>query len=103
MPKRVERCWIVLADDGRHVTVGRAIDPNEKEILATAVALTTQGLGGWLAIMDGDYHRTESPISLLEVRRLGQPKAEWLEAESRFRQTRLTTLGLVSHGAQNLP
>ena len=54
-PKSAERRWIILAQDGRHVTMGRAAPPSEAEVQAAAAALTAQGLAGWLATLDGDY------------------------------------------------
>lgn len=40
-----ERRWIILAQDGRHVTMGRAAPPSEAEVEAAATALVAQGLG----------------------------------------------------------
>jgi len=54
-PKSAERRWIILAQDGRHVTMGRAAPPSEAEVQAAAAGLTAQGLAGWLATLDGDY------------------------------------------------
>lgn len=48
-PKVVERRWIILAQDGRHVTMGHAAPPSEAEVAAAAAALAAQGLAGWLA------------------------------------------------------
>ena len=49
-----ERRWIILAQDGRHVTMGRAAPPSEADVEAAAAALTAQGLAGWLATLDGN-------------------------------------------------
>ena len=54
-PKSAERRWIILAQDGRHVTMGRAAPPSEAEVAAAAAALAAQGLAGWLATLDGNY------------------------------------------------
>ena len=54
-PKSAERRWIILAQDGRHVTMGRATPPSEAEVQAAAAGLTAQGLAGWYATLDGDY------------------------------------------------
>ena len=59
-----ERRWIILADAGRHVSVGRATDPTGDEILTAEEALAAQAHGGWLAVMKGDYPPMEA---------LGQP------------------------------
>ena len=34
-----ERRWVILAQDGRHVTMGRAAPPSEAEVEAAAAAL----------------------------------------------------------------
>ena len=52
---RTERRWIVLGQDGRHVTLGRAAPPTDAEIEAAAAALAAQGIAGWLATRDGAY------------------------------------------------
>lgn len=88
----LERCWIILADDGRHVSIGRATDPTEDEILAAEEALVAQGLGGWLAVMEGDYYRRRSSINLLEVSQLGQPRVDWDEAGKMFQEAREVSL-----------
>lgn len=75
--RSAERRWIVLAEDGRYVTLGRASDPSEQEILDAEAALLRQGLpGGWLAVMQGNPYVGRTP-SLMEVRRLGQPSGSW--------------------------
>lgn len=55
MSARTLRRWIVLGQDGRHVTLGRAAPPSAEEIAATSDALNRQGLAGWIATLDGDY------------------------------------------------
>jgi len=68
-PKVVERRWIILAQDGRHVTMGRAAPPSEAEVETAGAALTAQGLAGWLAILDGNYWSrrrvTLAPLQIL--------------------------------------
>jgi hypothetical protein len=49
------RSWIVLGQDGRHVTLGRAAPPTDEEIAAASDALSAQGLGGWIVTIDGSY------------------------------------------------
>lgn len=67
-----ERRWIVLGEDGRYVTLGRASDPTEQEISHTEDALLAQGLAGWLAVMQGNPYVGAVP-RLMEVRVLGKP------------------------------
>jgi hypothetical protein len=70
--RRADRGWIVLGEDGRYVNLGRASDPTEEEILKCETALVTQGLSGWLAVMEGNAHTGPAP-RLMEVRPLGSP------------------------------
>jgi hypothetical protein len=67
-----ERRWIILGEDGRYVTLGRASDPTELEIADAEKALQTQSLSGWLAVMQGNPFIGPQP-RLLEVRALGKP------------------------------
>lgn len=79
-----ERRWIVLGEDGRHVTLGRHTDPTEAEIAAAEQALSAKGLHGWLAVAEGDYWEKRGRVSLLMVRRLGQPRTAFESAATAF-------------------
>jgi hypothetical protein len=68
----IERRWIVLAEDGRYVTLGRETDPSDEEIGAAEAALVAQGIAGWLAVMEGNPHIGRLP-RLMQVRALGKP------------------------------
>ncbi|MCR0983145.1 hypothetical protein [Roseomonas populi] len=74
-----ERRWVVVAEDGRYVTLGRASDPSEEEILGAEKSLVAQGMSGWLAVMQGSPHVGATP-RLMEVRVLGKPKAAFAAA-----------------------
>lgn len=74
-----ERRWVVVAPDGRYVTLGRNSDPSEEEILATEKALLSQELSGWLAIMEGNPWVGLAP-ELLEVRPLASPTTTFAAA-----------------------
>ncbi|MBY0332284.1 MAG: hypothetical protein K2X49_16625 [Acetobacteraceae bacterium] len=74
-----ERRWIVLSEDGRFVTLGRASDPSEQEILDAEAALVRQGLAGWLAVMQGNPYVGMTP-RLMEVRVLGTPTSTFEKA-----------------------
>jgi hypothetical protein len=52
---RGERRWIVLTEDGRHVTLSRHTDPTDAEVDATEKTPIDQQLRGWLAVTEGDY------------------------------------------------
>jgi hypothetical protein len=67
------RRWIVLGEDGRHVTLGRDSDPAEAEIAAAEAALRAQGPHGWLAVAEGDLWSGRNSARLLMVRALGEP------------------------------
>jgi len=41
-----DRRWIILAQDGRLVIMGRAAPPSDAAVQAAAAALTAQGLSG---------------------------------------------------------
>lgn len=69
-PNFAERRWIILAQDGRHVTMGRAAPPSEAEIEAADAALTVQGLAGWLATLEGNYW-SRRRVALAPVQMLG--------------------------------
>jgi hypothetical protein len=74
-----ERRWIVLGINGRYVTLGRASDPSEKEVLQAEDALRVQGLAGWLAVMEGNPYVGPMP-RLLEARPLANPSVLFADA-----------------------
>jgi hypothetical protein len=72
-----ERRWIILAQDGRHVTIGRAAPPTVAEVEAAAAALAAHGLAGWLATMNGSYW-SRRRVTIAPVRMLGDGNTlEW--------------------------
>ena len=74
---------IIMADDGRHVTVGRASQPTEEEIVSAEATLADMGMGGWLCRMSGAYH-DRSDVTLTRLRALGAPSIPFEVAETRF-------------------
>ena len=51
--------------------------------------LAALGLGGWLAIIEGDYWQTGCPMTLMMVRQLAQPRINgWEMAVEAFRTRR---------------
>jgi hypothetical protein len=74
-----KRRWVVVAPDGRYVTLGLHSDPTEEEILAAEDGLRHQGLAGWLAVMEGNPY-VGPPPSLLEVRPLASPRGSFADA-----------------------
>ena len=91
-PKFVERRWIILAQDGRHVTMGRAASPSEAEVETAAAALTAQGLAGWLATLDGNYW-SRRRVSLSPLQMLGDcAPLDWPAAITAFEAARQRAL-----------
>ena len=74
-----DRRWVIVAEDGRYVILGRATDPSEVEICQAEDSLRAQGLAGWLVIMSGSAYGPTLP-SLIEVRPLASPAKPWTEA-----------------------
>ena len=71
-----DRRWVIVSEDGRYTTIGRASDPTEAQIREAEEALRRQGLAGWLAVMSGSAHGTNVP-SLMAVRPLASPTKPW--------------------------
>ncbi|MEY2896667.1 MAG: hypothetical protein RL669_936 [Pseudomonadota bacterium] len=87
-----ERRWIILAQDGRHVTMGRAAAPSEAEIEAADAALTLQGLAGWLATLEGNYW-SRRRVALAAVQMLGDDATlDWPTAITAFAAARQRAL-----------
>lgn len=84
-----ERRWIILAEDGRHVSIGRHSDPSAEELVQAEAALAAQGLAGWLAIMEGGYYQRRKP-SLMMVRPLCNPQRPFADAVEAFQTARIT-------------
>lgn len=84
-----ERRWIILAEDGRHVTLGRETDPSDEEIARAGDGLRAQGLGGWLVVLEGHYYQRRDKLTLLMVR-VAAPSGgpSWEEAEAAFLRIR---------------
>ncbi len=92
MSRLREKRWIALGADGRYVTLGRNSDPSDIEISQVEAKLNEQGLGGWLAVAEGDYWNPRARMTLLNVRRLGNPAGAWEEAVLAFNQRRQDNL-----------
>jgi hypothetical protein len=82
-----ERRWIVLVENGEHSTVGRHTDPEAELLDTVAGQLRGHGVGGWLAVMEGDYHGRDA-LSLLMVRELVPAARSWGDAEAAFLEKR---------------
>lgn len=83
-----ERRWIILAEDGRHSTIGRHTDPSEAELVNVANALTASGQGGWLAVTEGQYYLPHDRIAVMLVRELSPTHTPWETAVEAFQAAR---------------
>ncbi|MBU8541855.1 hypothetical protein [Falsiroseomonas tokyonensis] len=88
MSARTLRRWIVLGQDGRHVTLGRAAPPSAVEIAAASEAMAAQGLAGWIATLGGDYWG-RGRVTLAPVQIIGAGATlDWAAAVAAFEQAR---------------
>jgi hypothetical protein len=87
-----ERRWIMLCTDGRHVTLGRHTDPTAEEVLAAERSLSSNGLAGWLTVMEGNYYARGVRPTLLMVRPLAAPAGAFDDAAAAFEAARVQAL-----------
>jgi len=85
--KQSDRRWVILGEDGRFVTLGRASDPTPEEIARSEQALQATGTAGWLAVMDGTPYAARPP-ALMAVRPLAGPVGSFESAVGAFRRAR---------------
>ena len=82
--------WIVLANDGRHTTIGRDTAPEEADLAAAGAALASMGLLGWLVRLEGDYWSRRKPVALTMVQPLAHAaEADWPAAVAAFEAMRM--------------
>lgn len=87
MPR--EQRWIILATDGRHVTLGRHAAPTEEEVARAASSLAATSHAGWLVRLDGDYWARRTQPMLTPIRPLaGATDADWPAAMTAFETMR---------------
>ena len=82
--------WIIVAGDGRHVSMGRLAPPDAHEIACAAAALQAQGiLFAWVARFDGDYYGRKRPSLQLRCAIVGAPDAAaWAAADAAWHRAR---------------
>ena len=83
----METRTIILSDDGRHVTLGRASEPSEAEVAAAGASLAGLGVGGWLCTMTGVYYGRRK-VTLACIREVAAPRADFATAEAAFHVNR---------------
>ena len=85
-----EQRWIILAKDGRHVTLGRDAAPTDEEVAKVASALAAVGLAGWYVILDGDYWARRKPVVLTMIQPLAHAAVtDWPPAVAAFEALRM--------------
>jgi hypothetical protein len=93
MTRHAETRYLIIAEDGRHVTLGRAYAPTPEEIKKCSEGLAKQGLAGWYTIMRGDYWGRREP-ALEAVQEVGMPIAcNWQTATANFKAARAVARG----------
>lgn len=97
-----ERRWLLLAEEGSHSWLGRATDPDEDDIARAEASLERAGVGGWIAVSEGDYWGRRE-MTLLQVRQLGTPKVSFEEAADAFMERRRVTMGALSQTTGDEP
>lgn len=78
---------MVLADDGRHIMLGRAVAPSAAGMARATASLKRLGFGGWLVAMTGDYDG-ELPVTLNLLRELAPSSIHWDDAVAAFNARR---------------
>lgn len=86
--RRKMKRWMIIAEDGRHATLGQHRSPTEEEIGQVTASLSAHGLGGWLVLGDGDYYQIRKPFDLEKIRQVSDSQVPWEVAETRFRDLR---------------
>jgi len=75
---------IILAEDGRFVTLGRHSSPTEEEIAEASAVMAANEIGGWLATMDRGFYGARCP-KLVMIRQVSPTRSSWDDAERAFR------------------
>jgi hypothetical protein len=72
----------MLSPDGGYVSLGRYTDPSDHDISHIETDLSSRGLSGWLAIMDGNPWGPRLP-TLMMVKPIAKPSTAFTEAAER--------------------
>lgn len=91
-----ERRWLVVAEDGRHVTLGRHSVPSDDEITQAGRGIDALGLAAWLVISEGGYYNN-SKVSLMMVRSITAKLGDWDAAEARWHDHRKVALNAIGN------
>ena len=91
-PIPIERRYLLIAEDGRHTTLGRATEPDQEALDTAAEGLDSLGLAGWYVLTEGRYYSPEDAITLLPIRRLTSAEGDWDAAAAAFQRLRAGAL-----------
>jgi hypothetical protein len=80
--------FILLGSDGRHVLLGRQCEPDATEVGQIAALLVAKNLGGWVALMTGDYWHRRRRVRLEMVRAAAPSSTPFDQAEAAFQAIR---------------
>ncbi|WP_424140338.1 hypothetical protein [Roseomonas chloroacetimidivorans] len=80
--------FILLGSDGRHVLLGRQCEPDAAEVGQIAALLAAKNLGGWVALMRGDYWHRQRRVSLERIREAAPSSIPFDQAEAAFQAIR---------------
>jgi len=86
--------YIVLGDDGRHVSLTRGAMPVAEDVRQIGEVLQRQGKGGWLVRMDGDYWAEVGRLDLTEMALITSTSTTFFAATHVFHAKRRVSLGL---------
>jgi hypothetical protein len=85
--------WIVVAPDGKHISLGRTYDPHQIDLAEEA--LRDKQLVGWLASVQGDYYaRYEIAVKMVQPL-AGAVADDWPAALAAFQARRMLTINLA--------
>lgn len=96
MSRARQKTWAVIGEDGRHVWLGRHSDPTEEEIDGAERGLATQGLAGWVAVVEGDYWSPKGKLAIVMVRPLANPASGFGAAVEAFEKARRARLADIA-------
>ncbi|MEN3174931.1 hypothetical protein ABDK75_02765 [Gluconobacter sp. OJA] len=82
--------WLIIAEDGRHVSLGRHTSPTEDELNVVEKGLLSQGLGGWLVRTMGNYYDRKKSYNIFVEKQIAPASVTWEVAETRFSKIRLS-------------
>jgi hypothetical protein len=90
--------YIVLGDDGRHISLSRVLPPDPATARDIGDKLQRDGRGGWVVRMDGDYWAKTFDVALSEPVSIAPSASSWGEACEAFFLRRRTAIGLPPSG-----